>query len=119
MATTGSGLPKPVGTDKLRDGDNAIAALADAIDVQNWQSTAPKRRHWAGWYSTGTDGRVWIPVAGITNPGGAVGSIIGTAKWLCRPYQFSTGSVLWEVHDLAGNTINSTAMTFSLSVWGS
>lgn len=32
MATTGRGLPYPVGTDFLVDGDNAIRALAEALD---------------------------------------------------------------------------------------
>lgn len=32
MATTGRGLPYPVGTDLIVDGDNAIRALAEALD---------------------------------------------------------------------------------------
>jgi hypothetical protein len=33
MATTTGGLPYPVGTDLVKDGDNAIKALADALDL--------------------------------------------------------------------------------------
>lgn len=32
MATTAGGLPYPVGTDRVVDGDNAIRALAEALD---------------------------------------------------------------------------------------
>lgn len=32
MATTANGLPYPVGTDLVRDGDNAIQSLAEALD---------------------------------------------------------------------------------------
>lgn len=34
MATTTWGLPYPVGTDKVVDGDNAIKALAEAVEVR-------------------------------------------------------------------------------------
>ena len=34
MASTPSGLPYPVGTDKVVDGDNAIKALAEAIEAR-------------------------------------------------------------------------------------
>lgn len=37
MASTSDGLPYPLGTDKVRDGDNAIAALAAAISqLSRW-----------------------------------------------------------------------------------
>ena len=36
MATTGDGLPYPVGTDLVRDGDNAINALASALDRRSY-----------------------------------------------------------------------------------
>lgn len=32
MATTGKGYPYPVGTDRVMDGDDAIKALAEAVD---------------------------------------------------------------------------------------
>lgn len=32
MATTANGLPYPVGTDRVADGDDAIRALAEALD---------------------------------------------------------------------------------------
>lgn len=34
MANTIHGLPYPVGTDRVMDGDNAIQALAEAIDLK-------------------------------------------------------------------------------------
>lgn len=34
MATTADGLPYPVGTDRLVDGDDAIKALADALQLR-------------------------------------------------------------------------------------
>lgn len=37
MATTSDGLPYPVGTDLVRDGDNVIASLASAISgLSRW-----------------------------------------------------------------------------------
>lgn len=39
MATTSDGLPYPVGTDLVRDGDNVIAALASAISgLKRWMT---------------------------------------------------------------------------------
>jgi hypothetical protein len=41
MATTTGGLPYPVGTDKIVDGDDAIKALAEAVDARvPWRMTA-------------------------------------------------------------------------------
>jgi hypothetical protein len=34
MANTANGLPYPVGTDLVRDGDNSIKALADALQLR-------------------------------------------------------------------------------------
>jgi hypothetical protein len=34
MAATANGFPYPVGTDLVRDGDNAIKALAEAVDAR-------------------------------------------------------------------------------------
>jgi len=41
MGTTTGGLPWPEGTDLVRDGDNSIRALAEAIDpkLAKWQTT--------------------------------------------------------------------------------
>ena len=36
MATTASGLPYPVGTDRVMDGDDAIKALAEALTPSAW-----------------------------------------------------------------------------------
>jgi len=33
-AKTGTGLPYPLGTDPVRDGDNTMQALAEAVDAQ-------------------------------------------------------------------------------------
>lgn len=41
MATTSGGLPYPVGTDKVVDGDNQIRALAEAVDAR---TAAPRYR---------------------------------------------------------------------------
>jgi hypothetical protein len=121
MATTAGGLPYPVGTDKVRDGDNAIKALAEALDARSVTpgSTYGKFRFVNGMYATGTDGRVWIAIPGLTTAAGAVASILGTERWIARPFQTSGGSILFEVHTLAGATVNSIAMTFNITAWGS
>jgi hypothetical protein len=68
MERTANGLPYPVGTDLVRDGDNAIRALAEAIDG-NWVG---------GQFDAATDGsgqfriptarqpRTIVPVSRIT-----------------------------------------------------
>jgi hypothetical protein len=121
MGATPSGLPWPAGTELVRDGDNAIKALAEATEARMWATgTHPKFRFMSGMYSTGADGRVWINVPGLTTPAGAVGSIVGDQKWLCRPHSYGGGgAILWEVHNLAGAVIASTAMTFAITAWGS
>lgn len=120
MGATASGLPWPAGTELVRDGDDAIRALAEAVEARMWGAgTFSKYRFVAGMYSTGTDGRVWIAIGGLTTVSGAVGAILGPQQWLARPFQTSGGSVLFEVHNLAGATINSTAMTFNVTAWGS
>lgn len=40
MATTSGGLPYPTGTDKVVDGDNAIQALAEAVEARFARVTA-------------------------------------------------------------------------------
>ena len=40
-STTPHGLPYPVGTDRIMDGDNAIQALAEAVDTALWSGAAP------------------------------------------------------------------------------
>ena len=119
MATTDSGLPYPIGTDKVRDGDNAIEALARAVEARIWATnTSVKSRHFSGMWATGSDGRVWIPVPGLATAQGGVASIIGAQRWIARPYQGSGGSLLWEVHDMSGNIIPNIAMTFNIVAWG-
>lgn len=120
MGATPSGLPWPEGTDLVRDGDNAIRALAEAVEARMWSSgTYPKFRFLSGMYATGADGRVWIPIPGLTTVSGANAQIIGAEKWIARPYQGSGASMLFEVHTLAGATVNSIAMTFNIVAWGS
>ena len=58
MATTPGGLPYPVGTDFVVDGDDAIHALATALDP---------RVDDTGWITTGL---VWTAGAGPGNPTG-------------------------------------------------
>lgn len=121
MGATPSGLPWPEGTDLVRDGDNAIRALAEAIEARMWSSgTYQKYRFLSGMYSTGSDGRVWITIPGITTPSGAVAQIIGAERWIARPFGTAPGAILFEVTNGAGSaTINSIAMTFNIVAWGS
>lgn len=65
MGTTASGLPWPDGTAPVRDGDNAIKALADAVDARSAKSPAGVAlTTWAtsGGYTTNSQGGVAIPV---------------------------------------------------------
>jgi hypothetical protein len=119
MGTTPSGLPWPEGTELVRDGDNAIRALAEAVEARIWSTGSwPKARFMSGAYSTGSDGRVWIATPGITSANGGTGSIAGSEKWIVRPVQYSGTNVLWEVCTLTGALVLNTAMNFNLVVWG-
>jgi hypothetical protein len=121
MGTTTSGLPWPEGTELVRDGDNAIRALAEAVEARMWGAgTFPKYRFVAGIYATGSDGRVWITIGGLPTPVGAVAQILGDQRWIARPYVTAPGAILFEVTNGAGSaTINSAAMTFNIVAWGS
>jgi hypothetical protein len=77
MATTPNGLPYPVGTDQVKDGDNAIQALAvaaDKADTIAWAgaqlASAGISTGRTGWGITATNadpsGRLTIGSAGIT-----------------------------------------------------
>lgn len=57
--TTTNGLPYPVGTDRVMDGDNAIQALAEAIDLKTLFS--------------GDSGTLTPAAAGFTTAAGASG----------------------------------------------
>jgi hypothetical protein len=119
MGATGNGFPWPAGTDLLRDGDNAIKALAEAVAAAMWSAgNSNKFRYFSGMYATGTDGRVWIPVTGLTTVNNAIVQIPGPSKYHGRCWQTSGGSVLAEATDYAGNTINSAALTFAILAWG-
>ena len=122
MGATPSGLPWPEGTDLVRDGDNAMKALAEAVEARMWATGVQglKFRHFGGFYATGADGRVWIVIPGITGAQGAVAQILGDQRWIARLFQVAGTSILFEVTNGAGSaTINSTAMTFNIVAWGS
>lgn len=53
--TTTHGLPYPIGTDRVMDGDNAMQALAEAVDAAVWAGTG----------APGPPG-VWVNVAATT-----------------------------------------------------
>jgi hypothetical protein len=62
-ANTGNGLPYPVGTDYLIGGDDAIKALAQALDLRVPQ---PKVVYGSAGYTTNAYGGIIIPVPGMT-----------------------------------------------------
>jgi hypothetical protein len=70
MATTASGYPYPVGTDRVMDGDDAIHALADAIEAKLRTSAAGQATSGAA-------------VVGVTLPVGrflTAPAVVGTAN---------------------------------------
>jgi hypothetical protein len=75
MATTADGLPYPVGTDKVVDGDDSIKALADALQARGLGKRwlADKQNITTG--STGI-AIVSFPVAFTTQP-----IVVGLIQW--------------------------------------
>jgi len=82
MATTANGLPYPVGTDKVVDGDDAIRALAEAIDAK----------------VLATSSIYWALISGVTDTNGIINYVHGkpwTPKWAQLTIDYgATGSSL-------------------------
>jgi hypothetical protein len=68
MALTPGGLPYPTGTDKVVDGDNAIKALAEAIDARVTGGLLVA--------VTGADGMIYVPAHGL----GATPTRVGVSQ---------------------------------------
>lgn len=116
MSGTVNGLPYPTGTDKLRDGDNAIQALAQAVGP----------RLSAGWsgemnVSTDSDANVWCTFPNMggptfvwaqpTNAGRPPGGGLQMQLIQSTPTQAS-----FAVQDHLGVPVRSTAIQFYLYV---
>lgn len=67
--TTAGGLPYPSGTDPLRDGDDAIKALADALQARG---AATKVIRGSATVTFDSAGRGSIPITGLVTLNGAI-----------------------------------------------
>jgi hypothetical protein len=123
MATTPGGLPYPVGTDLVRDGDNAIQALAVGTEDKYGPGAAlvtQKLRFAGGAQMTGADGRIWVTMPGVTSLWSGTAGIKTTNKWGARVVQTSGSGALVEVYDLVtGNPIASSAVDLFVIALGS
>jgi hypothetical protein len=124
MATTTGGLPYPVGTDLVRDGDNAIQALA--VGAEDKYGPGPgslvtqKVRFAGGAQMTGADGRIWVTMPGVTTLWSGMAGVKTTNKWGARVVQTSGSGALVEVYDLVtGNPIASSAVDLFVIALGS
>jgi len=123
MALTPGGLPYPLGTDKVVDGDDAIKALAEAIDAKLLSG----QRVYGGQYTgvTSAAGSISVPHGMPTAPAwavsnlniGAVGDVLGTIVQCgiqtITPMYIEVRFVRNDTHGyLTGNPV-----TFMLS-WG-
>lgn len=116
MATTPGGLPYPAGTDQLKDGDNAIQALALAVEGKYGTR---KLGLFASVVTTGSDGRYWASIPALTNIQAAICACPGTAQYEARAYQYSTGSVLVEVYRASDASIVANAsVAVVIFAWG-
>lgn len=117
MANTSTGLPYPVGTDKVVDGDNQIKALADALTLQLPQG---KLKFFNAAATTNGTGDIAI-VTGLGTINGMVAILYGSdtvAKTCIRLNGAPAGQVWLRV--FTGNTpLANTAVSYNAMVWGS
>lgn len=94
--TTPGGLPYPSGTDLVRDGDNAIKALAEKVE---WKYGQLRQSYIGGMFATGPDGRVWCDAPNLSRVDGAVVNVVGDNNWYAKPIMYSGNMVLVAVWD--------------------
>jgi hypothetical protein len=110
MATTPKGYPYPVGTDLVKDGDNAIQSLATVVDTQL------PARVWVGFTQVNVSGTssativVTFPVGRFTQTPRVFATVAGTSVWF--PYVMAVTATSVTVGcrrpdgSTAGTTVN-------------
>jgi hypothetical protein len=109
-ANTTKGYPYPVGTDRLMDGDDAIKALAEAVNTKAGTLTAGILTVPVTVNGTNYQVAVTFPVGRFVNPPRVVCSTVGTspANTQCCLYQniapTATGCTITGVRTAGGAT---------------
>jgi hypothetical protein len=94
--TTSGGLPYPTGSDLVRDGDNAIQALAEKVQSKYGSFS---QSYIGGAVTTGPDGKVWINAPNLNVVLGATVSLIGDANWYAHPIEYAGNLVKVGCYD--------------------
>lgn len=119
MGSTSTGLPWPAGTDPVRDGDNAIKALADQLTVQ-----MPVRlvKFWAQALTTNASGDISLSTPGL-QPNGAVAITWNSNPQTAGAYMArvsgAPANTLWfRCFNAAGAPIANASVAFNVLAWG-